>query len=38
MKNTKLRHFINISEIESTDLQQIIANAHILKNDLEISI
>ncbi|MBT4204420.1 MAG: ornithine carbamoyltransferase [Rhodobiaceae bacterium] len=38
MKNTKLRHFINISEIESTDLQQIIANAHILKNDLDSNI
>jgi ornithine carbamoyltransferase len=34
MKNTKLRHFINLSEIESTDLKQIITNAHILKNDL----
>ncbi|MFQ3360679.1 MAG: ornithine carbamoyltransferase [Alphaproteobacteria bacterium] len=37
MKNTKLRHFINLSEIESTDLKQIITNAHILKNDLNSS-
>jgi len=34
MKKLELKHFINLSEIESTDLKQIITNAHILKSDL----